>query len=62
MTPHQVIALLTQNQTQDLLTACSAYLSPERIFSALREGLEPDELRLLSQMLKDHFVDSDEDD
>lgn len=62
MTPHQVIALLTQNQTQDLMTACVQYLPNERIFTALREGCEPDELRLLAQMLKDHFVDKDDDD
>lgn len=61
MTPHQVIALLTQNQTHDLMCACAQYLPPERILSALREGLEPDELRILAGMMKDYFVDSDDE-
>lgn len=62
MTPHQVISLLTQNQTHDLMVACTQYLPPERIVSALREGCEPDELRILCNLLKDNFVDLDEED
>lgn len=61
MTPRQVLALLTQNQTQDLMTACAQYLSPERILAALQEGLEPDELRQLSKALNDYFVDREDE-
>lgn len=53
MTPHQVLSLMTQDQTADLMTACCNYLSPERIAAVLREGLEHDELIALRQLLVD---------
>lgn len=53
MTPHQVLALLTQEQTADLLTACCNYLSVERVAASLREGLEHDEIQQLLQVLID---------
>jgi hypothetical protein len=59
MTPHQVLALLTQNQTADLLTACCSYLSAERVAACLREGLEHEEILQLQQLLLD-FSDETE--
>lgn len=53
MTPHQVLSLMTQEQTADLLVACLAYLSPERIAGALHEGLEPAERRALARLLQE---------
>jgi hypothetical protein len=53
MTPHQVIALLTQEQTADLLIACCNYLSVERVAACLREGLEHEEILQLQQLLID---------
>lgn len=52
MTPHQVLSLLTQEQTADLMVACCNYLSPERIAAGLREGLEPEELEQLRNLLE----------
>lgn len=57
MTPHQVLSLMTQDQTADLMTACCNYLSPERIAAVLREGLEHDELAQLRQFLVDFDAD-----
>ncbi len=57
MTPHQVLSLLTQEQTAALMVACCNYLGPERIAAVLREGLEPHELAQLRQ----HLVDFEED-
>ena len=51
MTPHQVLSLLTQEQTAGLLTACAQYLPEERIATALREGLEPAERRRVAYLL-----------
>lgn len=59
MTPHQVLALLTQDETADLMAACCTYLSPERIATILKEGLEPEEIRQLRAILVD--IESDED-
>lgn len=61
MTPHQVLSLLTQDQTHDLMCACAQYLDPARVMSALRQGLEPDELRVLHALLEEHFIDLEEE-
>ena len=55
MTPHQVLSLLTQDQTADLLTACVQYLPVDRIQEALRQGLEPLERRQLAYQLSIEF-------
>lgn len=51
MTPHQVLSMMTQEQTQDLLVACLAYLTPERVHAALLEGFEARERHLLWALL-----------
>ena len=61
MTPHQVLSLLTQEQTQDLLVACTQYLDVEHIHIALREGLEPYERRQLAYYLSLEFELGDND-
>ena len=53
MTPHQVISLLTQDQTADILIACCSYLPVERVAACLREGLEHEEIQQLPQLLLD---------
>ena len=53
MTAHQVISLLTQDQTADLLVACCSYLPVERVAACLREGLEHEEIAQLPQLLLD---------
>jgi len=58
MTPHQVLSLLTQDQTADLLVACCQYLPVDRIEWAMRQGLEPLERRQLAYQLSIEF-DSD---
>ena len=55
MTPHQVISLLTQDQTADLLAACLQYLPLDRVEAAMREGLEEWERRQLAFQLSIEF-------
>ena len=55
MTPHQVLALLTQEQTAELLSACIEYLPIDRVESALRQGLEDLERRQLAFQLSIEF-------
>ena len=62
MTPHQVLSLLTQEQTSDLLCACVQYLPIDRIERALREGLEEAERRQLAFQLSIEFSLSGMDD
>lgn len=58
MTPHQVLSLLTQDQTADLMVACAQYLPIDRIEWALRHGLEPLERRQLAFQLSIEFDSS----
>lgn len=62
MTPHSVIALLTQDQTEDLMAACAQFLSVERIMKAMVAGLEPAELKELKAKLDDHLCVDEEGD
>lgn len=62
MTPHQVLSLLTQDQTADLMCACVQYLPIDRIERALREGLEEQERRQLAFQLSIEFALSGSDD
>ncbi len=55
MTPHQVLSLLTQDQTADLMCACAQYLPVPRIQEALRQGLDPLERRQLAYQLSIEF-------
>lgn len=55
MTPHQILSLLTQEQTADLLVACSQFLDPDRVATCLREGLEPVERRRVAYLLSLEF-------
>jgi len=57
MTPHQVLSLMTQDQTAALMVACCSYLAPERIAVALREGLEHEEIEQVRQLLVDFDAD-----
>ena len=50
---------MTQEQTADLLVACLAYLSPERIAAALHEGLEPAERQDLIRILESELEPQD---
>lgn len=59
MSPHQVLALLTQDQISEMLVAASQFLSVERISSALKEGLEPHELVQLKNILIDLSEETD---
>jgi hypothetical protein len=65
MTPHQVLSLLTQDQTEDILLACCQYLEVDRIERAMRRGLEPLERRQLAYQLSIEFdlsgTDTDEE-
>ena len=64
MTPHQVLSLLTQDQTYDLFVACLQYLPVDRLQEGLREGCEPLERRQLAFQLSIEFdlsgADTDE--
>ena len=62
MTPHQVLSLLTQEQTEDILLACCQYLEVDRIERAMRRGLEPLERRQLAYQLSIEFDLSGTDD
>lgn len=62
MTSHQVLSLLTQDQTADLLAACVEYLPVDRIERALREGLDEQERRQLAFQLSIEFAMSGQDD
>ena len=55
MTPHQVLSLLTQDQTADLMVACCQYLPTDRIQWALRQGLDEMERRQLVFQLSIEF-------
>ena len=55
MTPHQVLALLTQEQTAELLVACLEYLPLDRVESSMRQGLEDWERRQLAFQLSIEF-------
>ena len=55
MTPHQVLSLLTQEQTFDLMVACAQYLPVDRIQEALRQGCDPLERRQLAFQLSIEF-------
>ena len=55
MTPHQVLSLLTQDQTADLMVACLEYLPIDRVESALRSGLSEIERRQLAFQLSIEF-------
>lgn len=55
MTPHQVLSLLTQEQTADLMAACLEYLPIDRVESALRRGLTELERRQLAYQLSIEF-------
>jgi hypothetical protein len=55
MTPHQVLSLLTQDQTQELMMACAQYLPIDRIQEALRQGLDEIERRQLAWQLSVEF-------
>ena len=55
MTPHQVLSLLTQEQTADILVACCQYLPVDRIEAALRGGLDDIERRQLAYQLSIEF-------
>lgn len=55
MTPHQVLSLLTQDQTKDLMVACCQYLTVDRIEAAIRSGCEPIERRQLAFQLSIEF-------
>ena len=55
MTPHQVLSLLTQEQTADLLVACCQYLPIDRIEASLRSGLDDLERRQLAYQLSIEF-------
>ena len=62
MTPHQVLSLLTQDQTADLMVACAQYLPIDRIEWVLRQGLEEIERRQLAYQLSIEFSLSGTDD
>lgn len=55
MTPHQVISLLTQEQTRDLVTACAEFLDARQLHVALREGLDIHERQQLAYLLSLEF-------
>jgi len=55
MTPHQVLSLLTQDQTADLMVACCQYLTIDRIQWAIRQGLDEQERRQLVFQLSMEF-------
>lgn len=55
MTPHQVLSLLTQDQTAELLVACCQYLPVDRIEWAVRNGLDERERRQLVFQLSIEF-------
>lgn len=57
MQPSLLLALLTQEQTAELLVGCCNYLSAERIAACLREGLEPSEV----EQVRDYLVDLEAD-
>lgn len=61
VTPHQVLSLLTQDQTEDVMLACCQYLPVDRVERALRRGLEPLERRQLAYQLSIEFDSSDTD-
>ena len=55
MTPHQVVSLLTLDQTANLLTECVQCLPIDRIEYSLRRGLEDWERRQLAFQLSIEF-------
>ena len=61
MTPHQVLSLMTQEQTAAVMIACLAYLPVERVFAGLLEGLEVEEQKALSLLLSEHLCIDEEE-
>lgn len=55
MTPHQVLSLMTQDQTAELLVACLEYLPLDRVEASMRAGLEDWERRQLAFQLSIEF-------
>ena len=49
MTPKAVLALLNQQEIEDLLTECCFFLGPSRIAKALARGCTEDELRVVTR-------------
>lgn len=60
MTPKQVLAYLTQEQIEDLLTECCFSLDVIRIGNALIRGLTEEELKLCNSIISTH-ISSNED-
>ena len=59
MTPHQVLSLLTQEQTAEILVACCQYLDVGRIEAALRQGLDAAERREVAYRLSIEEFDTE---
>jgi hypothetical protein len=55
MNASQVLSLLTQEQTRELLVACCQYLPVDQIEAAVREGCDPIERRQLAFQLSIEF-------
>lgn len=62
MTPKQVLALLTREQIEDILTECCYFLEPGRIAIALHRGLDVGETQHVMQHLWNLQADLSEDD
>lgn len=50
---NHLLAVMTQEQIAELMTACCNFLPVERVVACLREGLEPEEVEKLRDCLVD---------
>lgn len=61
MTPKQVLALLTQEQVEDILTECCYFFEAPRVATALIRGLSNEEIKLVCSILATHVSFGDDE-